>query len=61
MLEMKTTCERCHQALPHDAHAMICSYECTFCPLCAEQSLHGKCPNCNGELVKRPTRMKKEA
>ena len=57
MLEMKTTCERCGDALPQESHhAMICSYECTFCAPCAEQSLNGKCPNCNGELVKRPTR-----
>jgi hypothetical protein len=35
---------------------MICSFECTFCRACAEGTLHGRCPNCTGELVTRPRR-----
>jgi hypothetical protein len=35
---------------------MICSFECTFCADCAERALKGKCPNCGGELARRPVR-----
>jgi hypothetical protein len=28
-LEMRTECEKCHQPLPANGMAMICSYECT--------------------------------
>ena len=38
-----------------DADATICSFECTFCPACAEAMEH-VCPNCGGELVARPKR-----
>lgn len=34
----------------------MCSYECTFCVDCATSVLGGKCPNCEGELVRRPVR-----
>lgn len=62
MLELRPACERCGKGLPHDSpEAMICSDECTFCAACAAQPLQGKCPNCGGELVRRPTRVKKEA
>jgi len=36
--------------------ARICTYECTFCADCVEQRLHGVCPNCGGEFVRRPRR-----
>ncbi|MDR3534446.1 MAG: DUF1272 domain-containing protein [Rhodopila sp.] len=36
--------------------ARICTYECTFCADCAENRLHGICPNCGGELARRPVR-----
>jgi hypothetical protein len=55
-LEMRTQCERCGAQLPADADAVICSYECTFCKLCAEQ-MDYVCPNCSGELVSRPKRL----
>jgi hypothetical protein len=55
MLEMRTECERCHAALPFDADARICSYECTFCAPCAA-TMASVCPNCSGELVARPRR-----
>ncbi|WP_086726561.1 DUF1272 domain-containing protein [Streptomyces carpinensis] len=55
-LEMRDHCERCATAaLPPDAAARICSYECTFCGSCAEAMGH-VCPNCGGELVPRPRR-----
>ncbi len=55
-LEMRTECERCGAGLAHDADAVICSHECTFCPVCAAAMEH-VCPNCNGELVPRPKRV----
>jgi uncharacterized protein len=54
-LELRTSCERCGAALEHGSAAFICSYECTFCPSCASE-LDGGCPNCGGELVRRPRR-----
>jgi hypothetical protein len=58
MLEMLPDCERCGADLPADASgAFICSSECTFCSDCADQ-LDDLCPNCGGELMDRPTRVK---
>jgi hypothetical protein len=54
-LELRAECERCGAALPPEGEAMICSYECTFCPACAG-ALGDVCPNCDGELVARPRR-----
>ena len=57
MLKLKPNCECCNRDLPPDAHeAMMCSFECTFCAACAETVLQGICPNCGGELVRRPIR-----
>ena len=55
-LELRESCERCEAALPHDAEAFICSYECTFCPACTA-AMAAICPNCGGELVRRPRRV----
>jgi uncharacterized protein len=55
MLEMRAECERCHADLAQDGAARICSYECTFCPDCAE-AMAATCPNCGGELLARPRR-----
>jgi uncharacterized protein len=56
-LEMRPNCERCDKDLPAtSAGARICSYECTFCDDCADAALKGVCPNCGGELVRRPIR-----
>jgi hypothetical protein len=55
MLEMKENCERCQSGLSADGEARICSFECTFCPDCADE-MEAKCPNCAGELVARPKR-----
>lgn len=57
MLELRPGCECCDADLPPGStDAYICSFECTFCVSCAETRLRGKCPNCGGELVRRPTR-----
>jgi len=55
-LEMRSECERCRASLATDGGAAICSYECTFCEACAA-SLEHRCPNCGGELVRRPRRV----
>jgi len=61
MLEMRTSCEHCAKPLPMESQAaMICSYECTFCTACAAGALQGHCPNCRGELLRRPRRMPKD-
>jgi hypothetical protein len=52
---MRPVCEKCNAALPHGAEAFICSYECTFCKSCTD-AMHGTCPNCGGELLRRPKR-----
>ena len=54
-LEMRSLCEKCGQAVSPEETAYICSFECTFCPGCAE-ALKSICPNCGGELVRRPRR-----
>ena len=57
MLELRPNCECCDRDLPPGSlDARICSYECTFCCHCAEGALGGRCPNCGGELVRRPVR-----
>ncbi len=57
MLKMKSQCESCSGKLEHRSDAYICSYECTFCSPCTESMDH-ICPNCDGELVKRPARVR---
>ena len=55
-LQLRPNCEYCDKDLPPSAtDARICSYECTFCVDCCT-ALGGVCPNCNGELVRRPRR-----
>lgn len=54
-LEMKSGCEHCGNALAADGEAWICSYECTFCGVCAKD-MEYVCPNCGGGLVHRPVR-----
>jgi uncharacterized protein len=55
-LEMRAACERCDGALSPAGDAVICSFECTFCPTCGDALAH-VCPNCGGELVARPKRV----
>ena len=55
-LQLKDECEKCSTALAADsARAHICSFECTFCDVCAGE-MSFVCPNCGGELVRRPRR-----
>ncbi|HET9232081.1 MAG TPA: DUF1272 domain-containing protein [Vitreimonas sp.] len=56
MLQLRPNCENCDADLPPDADARICSFECTFCASCADGELKNTCPNCGGELVRRPVR-----
>ena len=57
MLQLRPNCECCNRDLPPEARdAMICSFECTFCADCVEERFKGACPNCGGELVRRPIR-----
>jgi hypothetical protein len=58
MLELRPNCECCDRDLPPEADARICSFECTFCPECAEGRLGGVCPNCGGGFQTRPIRPK---
>lgn len=57
MLLMRPNCECCGTGLPAESNnALICSFECTYCIDCVIERLDGTCPNCRGELVKRPPR-----
>ena len=56
MLQLRPNCERCDADLPPESDARICSFECTFCASCTDGDLKGVCPNCTGELVRRPIR-----
>ncbi|MEO7166577.1 MAG: DUF1272 domain-containing protein [Chthoniobacterales bacterium] len=52
-LEIRNKCERCEKQLAPMEAAFICTHECTFCPECTD-ALAQVCPNCGGELVRRP-------
>ena len=56
MLELRPGCECCDRDLPPDSFDRRASapFECTFCVGCADEG--GRCPNCGGELVRRPIR-----
>jgi uncharacterized protein len=54
-LETKLGCGKCGGAIAAVDRAFICSFECTFCAKCPEHMQH-ICPNCGGELVRRPRR-----
>ncbi|NNF00057.1 MAG: DUF1272 domain-containing protein [Pyrinomonadaceae bacterium] len=55
-LEMRKICEKCEGSLDADGTAFICSHECTFCKDCTEK-MNAVCPNCSGELLRRPKRV----
>lgn len=60
-LELRPNCELCDRDLPPLSHeARICSNECTWCADCADNVLMNVCPNCGGELVRRPIRPARE-
>jgi hypothetical protein len=52
-LEMRSQCEKCQLSLSPTGEAFICTFECTFCAGCTAQ-MKNTCPNCSGELVRRP-------
>ncbi len=52
MTAVKDACEECGKALAPPAPAQCCSFQCTFCPDCADEMKH-VCPNCAGELTAR--------
>ena len=56
MLDMKEECQSCKSPLAHDQSVYICSYECTFCARCVRGPIGRICPNCGGELTRRPRR-----
>ncbi len=57
MLDLRPNCECCDRDLPPASlEARVCTFECTFCADCAEAAFKGVCPNCGGELVRRPVR-----
>ena len=57
MLDLRPNCECCDRDLaPDSPDAMICTFECTFCADCVRDRLGGICPNCGGDLVRRPIR-----
>lgn len=56
-LELRPNCECCDRDLPPGSkEAYICTFECTFCVDCTTKTLRFVCPNCGGELVRRPIR-----
>src|SRR5215211_593689 len=56
-LLLRPNCEYCDKDLPPNAtEARICSYECTFCADCVENTLKNVCPNCGGGFAPRPIR-----
>jgi hypothetical protein len=59
-LLMKSECEKCGSRLEPAGEAYICSYECTFCQPCTN-ALNQVCPNCGGELVRRPRKEKAQS
>jgi len=54
-LEMRPNCERCSKAVSPEDEVYICSYECTWCADCTKE-MKFTCPNCGGDLGRRPTR-----
>ncbi len=57
MLQLRPNCECCDRDLPPESlEARICTFECTFCAGCAESRFAGICPNCGGDLARRPVR-----
>ncbi|KUJ70496.1 hypothetical protein ACZ90_03640 [Streptomyces albus subsp. albus] len=55
MPRMRPRCMKCGVPLAPSGTAYICSYECTWCEPCTE-GFARVCPNCKGELVRRPRR-----
>jgi hypothetical protein len=58
MLQLRPNCETCDADLTADSAAYICTFECTYCQSCANNTHQHVCPNCRGNLEKRPIRPK---
>ena len=57
MLAIRPNCEHCGKNLTYnDKDAMICSFECTYCKVCALELFENVCPSCGGNFVPRPIR-----
>ncbi|WP_349034613.1 DUF1272 domain-containing protein [Pseudarthrobacter sp. SORGH_AS 212] len=56
MLEIRPNCECCGVDIAPSAEAYICTFECTWCPDCVERFPNRSCPNCGGDLQRRPIR-----
>jgi hypothetical protein len=57
MLALRPNCEVCDRDLaPESPDARICTFECTYCASCADGELKLRCPNCGGNLERRPIR-----
>jgi hypothetical protein len=54
-MEYRHECGRCHSSLTDGGSAYFCAHECTLCATCARE-VRFVCPNCEGELVRRPRR-----
>jgi hypothetical protein len=54
---MREKCEKCGDSVAPEGEAYICTFECTFCAGCTEE-MSNVCPNCCGELVRRPRKIK---
>lgn len=54
-LAYKEACDGCAVHLSWIDPAFICTHECTWCVEC-HAGFGGVCPNCSGELVRRPKR-----
>ena len=56
-MKLRPNCECCDKDPPNDSvEARFCTFECTFCSACAADKLKDICPNCGGELLRRPRR-----
>jgi hypothetical protein len=58
MLQLRPNCECCDSDLVADSTAYICTFECTFCENCTVNRYKHVCPNCQGNLERRPIRPK---
>ncbi|WP_104081168.1 DUF1272 domain-containing protein [Cryobacterium sp. Y11] len=57
MLQIRPNCECCDRDLAVDADDVwICSFECTWCAECVNTFPGRACPNCGGNLERRPVR-----